>query len=79
METIKTFVLDGERFEIESLSPKAKHMLHLITEIRQKTELEIQISELAIDRLTNELKTMVGEFVKVEEPTEGTEPEKVED
>lgn len=77
MEALKTFVLDGDRFEIESLSPKAKHILQLITDIRQKTELEIQISELAIDRLTAELKSMVGEFVKVEEevPAETTDVE----
>lgn len=74
--SLKTFVLDGERYEIDSMPEKGKHILQLIADIRNKTELEIQTSELAIDRLTSELKSMTGEFVKVEEPTEDTEAPK---
>ena len=70
--TINTFTLDGDRYEIDTLSDKGKHILQLIADIRMKTELEIQISELAIDRLTSELKSMSDEFTKVEpEPVEG--------
>lgn len=65
-KTINTFTLDGDRYEIDTLSDKGKHILQLIADIRMKTELEIQISELAIDRLTSELKSMSDEFIKVE-------------
>lgn len=70
MEPIKTFVLDGVRYEIDSLPAKAKNILQLITEFRQTTETQIQMAELAIDRLTSELKSMNGEFVVVPEETE---------
>jgi hypothetical protein len=64
---VKTFVLDGDKFEIDTMPDKGKHILQLIADIRAKTELEIQTSELAIDRLTSELKAMSDEFNKVEE------------
>jgi hypothetical protein len=67
MSKMNTFVLDGDRFEIDSMPDKGKHILQLIADIRAKTELEIQTSELAIDRLTAELKSMVDEFTPVEE------------
>ena len=67
---VKTFVLDGDKFEIETMPDKGKHILQLIADIRAKTELEIQTSELAIDRLTSELKGMSDEFIKVEENKE---------
>lgn len=70
MEPNKTFVLDGVRYEIDSLPAKAKNILQLITEFRQTTETQIQMAELAIDRLTSELKSMNGEFVVVPEETE---------
>lgn len=70
MEQLKTFVLDGVRYEIDSLPAKAKNILQLITEFRQTTETKIQMAELAIDRLTSELKTMNGEFVVVPEDAE---------
>ena len=74
--SIKTFVLDGERYEIDTMPEKGKHVLQLISDIRNKTELEIQTSELAIDRLTTELKNMTSEFIKVEEPEETLEAPK---
>jgi hypothetical protein len=72
-QIVNTFTLDGDRFEIDTMPDKGKHILQLIADIRAKTELEIQTSELAIDRLTSQLKTMTEDFVKVEvkdpEPT----------
>ena len=66
-----TFVLDGVRYEIDSLPEKGKQVLQLIADIRAKTELEIQTSELAIDRLTAELSSMTGEFVVVPDEVKG--------
>ncbi len=65
---MNTFVLDGVKYETDSMPDKGKQILNLIGNIRAKTELEIQTSELAIDRLTFELKNMSEEFTKVEEP-----------
>ena len=70
MSKINTFVLDGDRYEIDSMPDKGKHILQLIADIRAKTELEIQTSELAIDRLTAELKSMVNDFTQVEDQVE---------
>jgi len=65
-----TFVLDGTRYDIDTMPDKGKRVLQLISEIRAKTELEIQTSELAIDRLTAELKSMSEDFTPVEEEAE---------
>lgn len=66
-KTVNTFVLDGVKYEIDTMPDKGKHILQLIADIRAKTELEIQTSELAIDRLTAELKSLSEEFTVVEE------------
>ena len=62
-----TFVLDGTRYEIDTMPDRGRNILHLISDIKQKTEFEIQVSELAIDRLTSELKTMIDDFTSVED------------
>jgi len=76
VEKINTFILDGNRYEIDSMPDKGKHILQLIADIRAKTELEIQTSELAIDRLTSELKEMTSEFTLVPDENEEKEKEK---